>query len=49
MKRAKVNLYSGRVYGLGGEGFIRLNIGCPRPVLDDALGRMAEALGGLDR
>ena len=30
LNEAKVNLYSGRVYGPGGEGFIRLNIGCPR-------------------
>jgi len=45
LEQAKVNLYSGRVYGPGGEGFIRLNIGCPRPLLRDALNRMAEALG----
>jgi len=45
LNEAKVNLYSGRVYGPGGEGFIRLNIGCARPLLRDALRRMAEALG----
>ena len=45
LNEAKVNLYSGRVYGPGGEGFIRLNIGCARPLLQDALQRMAEALG----
>lgn len=45
LNEAKVNLYSGRVYGPGGEGFIRLNIGCPRPLLRDALNRMAQALG----
>ena len=44
LKEAKVNLYSGRVYGPGGEGFIRLNIGCARPLLQDALDRMTEAL-----
>nr|WP_295885226.1 MalY/PatB family protein [uncultured Devosia sp.] len=41
---SRVNLYSGRVYGAGGEGFIRLNFGCPRPVLQEALQRMASAL-----
>ena len=46
LKKAKVNMYSGRVYGPGGEGFIRLNIGCARPLLQDALKRMAEALSG---
>ena len=45
LNQAKVNLYSGRVYGPGGEGFVRLNIGCPRPLLLDALERMAGALG----
>ena len=44
LKEARVNLYSGRVYGPGGAGFIRLNIGCARPVLDEALRRMAAAL-----
>ena len=45
LNEAKVNMYSGRVYGPGGEGFIRLNIGCARLLLQDALQRMAEALG----
>ncbi|CDX21370.1 Cystathionine beta-lyase patB [Mesorhizobium sp. ORS 3324] len=44
VNRAGVNLYDGRVYGPGGEGFIRLNVGCPRPLLRRALERMANAL-----
>lgn len=47
VERAGVNLYDGRVYGPGGEGFIRLNVGCPRSVLKEALGRMARALAAL--
>ncbi|NNH66552.1 pyridoxal phosphate-dependent aminotransferase [Rhizobium laguerreae] len=47
VERAGVNLYDGRVYGPGGEGFIRLNVGCPRSILKEALGRMARALGSL--
>ncbi|MBX5190412.1 aminotransferase class I/II-fold pyridoxal phosphate-dependent enzyme [Rhizobium sp. NZLR3b] len=47
VERAGVNLYDGRVYGPGGEGFIRLNVGCPRSVLAEALGRMARALASL--
>ncbi|ESY39092.1 hypothetical protein X748_01330 [Mesorhizobium sp. LNJC386A00] len=45
--RAKVNLYDGRVYGPGGEGFIRLNVGCPRPLLRQGLERMSSALASL--
>ena len=32
---------SGTMYGPGGEGFIRLNIACPRALLADGLERMA--------
>jgi cystathionine beta-lyase len=49
LNEAKVNMYSGRVYGPGGAGFIRLNIGCPRPILQDALQRMAEAIVSANR
>ena len=34
---AGVYLSNGASYGVGGEGFVRLNIGCPRSVLDAAL------------
>jgi cystathionine beta-lyase len=44
---ARVNLYDGRVYGPGGEGFIRLNVGCPRSVVQEALQRMAKAVASL--
>lgn len=47
VEQARVNLYDGRVYGPGGEGFIRLNVGCPRSVLEGALARMASALASL--
>ena len=35
--KAGVFLSNGATYGTGGEGFVRLNIGCPRSVLKDAL------------
>jgi len=44
LDKAKVALNDG--YNFGGErykGFFRLNIGCPRSVLHEALGRIAEA------
>ena len=39
-----VNLYDGRIYGPGGEGFIRINVGCPCALLQEALQRLAIAL-----
>ena len=45
LERAKVALNEGREFGPGGEGFVRLNFGCPRTTLVEALGRMKMALG----
>jgi cystathionine beta-lyase len=45
--RAGVNLYDGRVYGPGGEGFIRLNVGCPRALLRQGLERMSSAVASI--
>ena len=39
-KGAKIIPSNGSSYGQGGEGFIRLNIGCPRSVLEEALERI---------
>lgn len=44
LSEAKVALNDGTSFGPGGEGFVRLNFGCPRALLGDALGRMAGAL-----
>jgi cystathionine beta-lyase len=44
LNQAKVALNDGSVYGGGGEGFVRLNFGCPRWRLVEALDRMEEAL-----
>jgi len=35
---------SGTLYGPGGEGFIRLNIACPRTLLADGLERTVRVL-----
>ena len=37
---AKVILNNGVSYGPGGEGFVRMNLGCPVSTLDEALGRI---------
>jgi cystathionine beta-lyase len=44
LERGKVALNDGRLFGAGGEGFVRLNFGCPRALLTEALDRMAQAL-----
>lgn len=44
LQQAGVALNDGRRFGPGGEGFVRLNFGCPRALLSEALDRMARAL-----
>ncbi|NLF01315.1 MAG: aminotransferase class I/II-fold pyridoxal phosphate-dependent enzyme, partial [Anaerolineales bacterium] len=44
LEHARVALGRGADFGPGGEGFVRLNFGCPRAVLVDALERMRVAL-----
>jgi cystathionine beta-lyase len=44
LDRARVALSDGPAFGTGGEGFVRLNFGCPRATLMEALGRMKAAL-----
>ena len=41
---AKVALCPGSWYGEAGEGFLRLNIACPRSTLRDALSRLIPGL-----
>ena len=44
LQQARVALNEGASFGRGGEGFARLNFGCPRPTLYEALERMRGAL-----
>jgi cystathionine beta-lyase len=44
LKNARVAMNDGAAFGSGGEGFVRLNFGCPRPMLVEALERMEAAL-----
>jgi cystathionine beta-lyase len=44
LKNAKVALNDGKTFGTGGEGFVRLNFGCPRAELVEALERMKAVL-----
>lgn len=47
LERARVAMNDGATFGRGGEGFVRLNFGCPRSMLADALDRMSAALSTL--
>lgn len=47
LKQAKVALNDGTSFGQGGEGFVRLNFGCPRATLTAGLERMRAALTSL--
>jgi cysteine-S-conjugate beta-lyase len=47
LERAKVSFNDGATFGRGGQGFVRLNFGCPRSLLMDGLGRMETALRSL--
>ena len=44
LQQAGVALNDGASFGPGGEGYVRLNCGCPRATLTEALERMADAL-----
>lgn len=44
LERGRVRLNPGSLYGPGGEGFLRMNIACPRGTLEEAMRRMVGAL-----
>ena len=45
VEKAGVALNDGGRFGIGGDGFLRMNIGCPRSVLQEALERLEKAFG----
>lgn len=44
INKARLALNDGADFGTGGEGFMRLNVGCPRSVLETALNQLKIAL-----
>lgn len=48
VKRAKLWLDSGAMFGVDGEGFERINIACPRATLEQALEQLERAVHGQD-
>jgi len=47
INEAKVGLNNGAKFGTGGEGWLRINIGCPRNTLEEALERLGKAFANL--
>jgi cystathionine beta-lyase len=47
LMKARLVLNQGHTFGPGGEGFVRMNVGCPRAMLEDGLNRLANAVRGL--
>lgn len=48
LNRARIYFDEGYIFGPEGAGFERINIACPRALLDDALVRIREAVRGLN-
>ncbi len=46
-RKAKVALNDGAWFGVGGEEFVRINIGCPRSILAEGLQRIKQAVNTL--
>ena len=47
LQKARIALNEGYIFGGGGEGFMRMNIACPRSVLKQCLRQLSEAVGTL--
>jgi cystathionine beta-lyase len=43
VNKAKLALNDGSMFGKEGEGFMRINVGCPKAYLEEALKRLLEA------
>ena len=49
LDKAKLRLEDGAIFGAEGRGYARMNLACPRPLLETALERLATALSPRDR
>lgn len=47
INKAKIGLNHGPTFGIGGSGFQRLNIGCPRSILEEGLSRIKNTINNL--
>jgi len=44
LEKAKVALFEGYLFGIGGKGFNRINLACPRSILERALNQITKAI-----
>ncbi|WP_036877596.1 MalY/PatB family protein [Xylanibacter oryzae] len=44
INKANLALNDGEMFGKGGEGYMRLNVGCPRALLNEAMDRLKTAI-----
>ena len=44
LRKAKLLLNQGYIFGTEGEGFVRMNIACPRSTLEEAMKRLENAV-----
>ncbi len=49
LDKARLRLENGAIFGEEGRGFARMNLACPRPLLEEALERLGTVLRRLDR
>jgi cystathionine beta-lyase len=47
LTKARLWLDKGQKFGAEGHGYMRVNLGCPRATVDEAIGRLAAAVSGL--
>jgi len=47
LTRARLWLDKGQKFGIEGHGYMRVNLGCPRATVDEAISRLTAALAGL--
>ncbi len=47
-EKARVGLDDGFLFGSSGDGFQRMNIACPRSVLEEALKRIEKAVNDIE-
>ena len=49
VRRAAVRLNAGSIYGAAGRDFLRVNLACPRAVINEVLPRIADVLRKVDK
>jgi len=49
LNKAKIALDGGKLFGAGGEGFQRINVACPKSILEDAMQRIKKAIDPLNK